>query len=90
MQTNAEETRIHILTWKRKKAMVVLIIATISTIWMIDATMMIGIHDGIAEMIATTTTTTVVLHHRHIIFIDVNQSHHPIMPEMLCLELSAE
>jgi hypothetical protein len=74
--------------------MVVIMTARLSSVGMIDAIMMIGIQiDGITEMIVTTTITTLVLphyHHHHIIFIDENQSHHPLMPEMLCLELSAE
>ena len=66
----------------------VVIMATISTV--IDANMMIGIHDGTTEVIVTTTITNVVPLHHHIIIINVNQSPHLIKLEMLYLGLSAE
>lgn len=68
----------------------VVIMATILITPVIDANMMIGIHDGTTEVIATTTITTVVPLHHHIIIINVNQSHHLIKLEMLYLGLSAE
>ena len=70
----------------------VVIMATISTVGMIDANMMRGTHVGKTEAIVTITITTgsALLHHSNNIIINENQFPHHLMLEILCLGLSAE